>query len=386
MERMLGWEAQPDGGPRASFHLRHGTIQFEARAGRPDKRICEKFGEKAMHAPQKFLALSLTVAFISGCASPGAVPTSIPTSRQPSQTVVKPPTEAELKPTPSVKSAPDSRSLGDTWIRLADNAVMVYAPRGEFVMGSTDDQIKYSVQLCEEDGVRIFGDGAICFPTEFADETPAHAVILQGFWIDRTEVTNKQYERCVEAGVCTPPVEKDSFTRDAYYGESAYDDYPVIWVGWEQAAAYCSWVGARLPTEAEWEYAARGPEGRIFPWGNTFDGTRLNYCDASCELGIADEVFDDGYPDTAPVGSYPSGASWCGALDMAGNVREWVTDWYGAYQGRQQENPGGPQSGQLLVSRGGSWFDLPTNVRSVKRGQNTPDFSAYKLGIRCVKD
>jgi formylglycine-generating enzyme required for sulfatase activity len=339
-----------------------------------------------MHAQQRFLALSLTVAFITGCTSPGAAPTSIPTSRQPSQTAAKPLTEAELKPTPSVNSVPDGQSLGDTWIRPADHAVMVYAPRGEFVMGSTDDQIKYSVQLCEEDGVRIFGEGAICFPSEFADETPAHAVILEGFWIDRIEVTNKQYERCVEAGVCTPPVEKESFTRAIYYGESAYDDYPVIWVGWEQAAAYCSWVGARLPTEAEWEYAARGPESRIFPWGNTFDGTRLNYCDASCELGIADEAFDDGYPDTAPVGSYPSGASWCGALDMAGNVREWVTDWYGAYQGRQQENPAGPQSGQLVVSRGGSWFDLPTNVRSVKRGQNTPDFSAYKLGIRCVKD
>jgi formylglycine-generating enzyme required for sulfatase activity len=267
-----------------------------------------------------------------------------------------------------------------------DNVVMVYVPGGEFEMGSANDQTRYSVQLCAEDDARILGEGAKCFSAEFADERPAHVAILDGFWIDRTEVTNKQYERCVEAGICTPPTENGSYTRATYYGDSAYDEYPVIWVGWEQATNYCNWVGARLPTEAEWEYAARGPESRIFPWGNTFDGTRLNYCDANCELAIADGTADDGYADTAPVGSYPSGMSWCGALDMAGNVREWVSDWYGVYQGRQQVNPRGPHSGQLLVSRGGSWFDLPSNVRSLKRGQNAPDFSAYKLGIRCVKD
>jgi formylglycine-generating enzyme required for sulfatase activity len=339
-----------------------------------------------MNAKEGLFALSLTIAFITGCASPDAAPTSVPTSLPSSQTVLQLPTMTEVKPTASVMPATDGYSLGDTWTRPVDDAVMVYVPRGEFVMGSSDDQVRYSIQLCEEDGVRIFGEGAMCFPADFADETPAHAVILDGFWIDRTEVTNRQYERCVEAGVCTPPTEMGSFTRDAYFGESAYDDYPVMWVVWEQAATYCDWVGARLPTEAEWGYAARGPNSRIFPWGNTFDGTRLNYCDASCELGIADDAFDDGYPDTAPVGSYPSGASWCGALDMAGNVREWVSDWYGTYQGQQQQNPAGAEPGRLLVSRGGSWYDLPTNVRSEKRGQNTPDFSAYKLGIRCVKD
>jgi formylglycine-generating enzyme required for sulfatase activity len=338
-----------------------------------------------MKSFQKFIEISLIIAFVSGCAWSKATPTSLPTIPPSPQANTPPLTPAQVQPTLTVKPTPAGLSLGDTWTRPTDNVVMVYVPGGEFEMGSTKDQIKYSVQLCEEIDARIFGEDSKCFSTQFADERPAHVVILDSFWIDRTEVTNKQYTRCVEAGICTPPTESGSYTRDTYYGNRAYDAYPVIWVGREQATNYCTWVGARLPTEAEWEYAARGPKSRIFPWGNTFDGTRLNYCDAKCELGIADDTVDDGYPDTAPVGSYPSGMSWCGALDMAGNVREWVSDWYGVYQGQQQVNPSGPSSGELLVSRGGSWFDLSYNVRSVKRGQNAPDFSAYKLGFRCVK-
>jgi formylglycine-generating enzyme required for sulfatase activity len=334
----------------------------------------------------RLIEVTLICAFVSACARSKPSPTSYPTMRPSPQASELRPTPTQLLPTPSGRPTSTGLSIGDTWTRPTDNAVMVYVPGGEFDMGTTKDQMKYSLQLCEEDDARTFGEDARCFSTEYADETPAHVVILDGFWIDRTEVTNKQFERCVRAGSCTQPTQKGSYTRTSYFGDSAYDDYPVMWVRWDQATDYCQWVGARLPTEAEWEYAARGPESRMFPWGNSFDGTRLDYCDASCELGIADPSTDDGYPDTAPVGSYPAGMSWCGALDMAGNVREWVSDWYGPYQAGQQVNPGGPTSGQLLVSRGGSWFDPPSNVRSVKRGQNTPDFSAYKLGIRCVQD
>jgi formylglycine-generating enzyme required for sulfatase activity len=339
-----------------------------------------------MKSFQELIEFSLIIAFIHGCALSKAAPTSPPPIPTPPQANTPSPTSAQVQPTPTVKPTPAGQSLGDTWTRPTDNVVMVYVPGGEFEMGSTNDQIKYSVQLCEETNARIYGENFHCFSRDFADERPAHTVILDSFWIDRLEVTNKQYKRCVEAGICTSPTKSGSYTRDTYYGNSAYDDYPVIWVGWAQARNYCAWVGARLPTEAEWEYAARGPESRIFPWGNTFDGTRLNYCDAKCELGIADNTVDDGYPDTAPVGSFPSGMSWCGALDMAGNVREWVSDWYGVYQGGQQVNPIGPSAGELLVSRGGSWFDLSYTVRSVKRGQNATDFTAYKLGFRCVKD
>jgi eukaryotic-like serine/threonine-protein kinase len=294
-------------------------------------------------------------------------------------------TPESLTATPTVKPTPADLSLGDTWTRPADDMVTVYVPGGEFKMGTSDDQLKHSLKLCKETYARILGaERAVCPPATFADERPAHTVVLDGFWIDRLEVTNEQYRRCVEAGACTPPVETGSYTRDTYYGDSAYDDYPVVWVGWGQATEYCAWAGARLPTEAEWEYAARGPESAIFPWGNIFDGTRLNYCDVNCEPGVSDESVDDGYADTAPVGSYLSGASWCGALDMAGNVREWVAGWYGPYHGRQV-NPSGPFSGEVRISRGGCWLDTSENARSAKRGQNTPDFTLYKLGFRCAR-
>jgi len=280
------------------------------------------------------------------------------------------------------KSAAPAK-LGDTWTRLADEMAMVYVPAGEFKMGSDDDGIKYARQLCKEYG----GDDAIatCRPVAFADEQPAHTVVLDGFWIDRTEVTNKQYHRCVEAQACTPPVDSSSYTRKSYYGDSAYDNYPVIWINQQQAADYCQWAGARLPTEAEWEYAARGPEGRIFPWGSTFDGKRLNYCDVNCTGGPNDRSINDGHADTAPVASFPTGVSWCGALDLAGNVREWVADWYGRYPPRQEVNPTGPISGTSRIPRGGCWLDTPDDVRSTNRGENSIDYTRHKVGFRCAK-
>jgi formylglycine-generating enzyme required for sulfatase activity len=259
---------------------------------------------------------------------------------------------------------------------------MLYVPAGSFTMGCSLEETNLGLELCK----KYRGDLAFvtCQSTSFTDERPAHTVTLDAFWIDRTEVSNGQYQRCVKAGVCDPPVESGSYTRDTYYGDSTYDDYPVVWVTWQQAADYCAWTGGRLPTEAEWEYAARGPEGRIFPWGNTFDGTRGNYCDASCAAGISDPAVKDGYPDTAPVGSFPTGASWCGALDMAGNVREWVADWFSYYKAEPQINPTGPASGKSRIPRGGCWLDTPVNLRTTNRGQNTPDYTRHKVGFRCV--
>lgn len=279
-------------------------------------------------------------------------------------------------PIPSGELAP---SAGEVLVRPRDGMAMVFVPGGEFVMGSDEEDIDSVVQLCNEYRTP-------CERDWFADEMPAHKVTLGDFWIDRTEVTNAQYERCVEEGGCTVPVMEGSHSGDVYYGNTAFEAYPVTHVLWNQAQAYCAWVGAQLPTEAEWEYAARGPEGSVFPWGNEFDGNYVNYCDASCEGSSADGAFDDGYITVAPVGRYPQGASWCGALDMAGNVREYVVDWYDVeyYSRSPVENPQGAEWGRGRVVRGGWWGSGRSFVRSAYRHRDDVREVVIPTGIRCV--
>jgi formylglycine-generating enzyme required for sulfatase activity len=246
-----------------------------------------------------------------------------------------------------------------TWTRPTDDTVMVHVAAGEFQMGSTKRYVD--------------------------NEQPVHAVALDGYWIDQTEVTNGQYRLCVKAGACDPPAENGSFTRQRYFDNTAYDHHPVILVSWHQAAAYCEWAEKRLPTEAEWEYAARGPGGRMFPWGDGFDEQRLNYCDVNCQLAMfSGDV--EGSGDTVPVRSYPDGISWCGALDMAGNVTEWVADWYGGYPSGWQMNPTGPASGVQRVLRGGSWLLGSDAARGAIRGKADPAAPYYDRGFRCAKD
>jgi len=260
---------------------------------------------------------------------------------------------------------------------------MVFVPAGEFSMGSDREMAKYAKRLCEASSGELAV--ATCQAAAFVDEQPAHAVQLDAFWIDRTEVTNAQYQDCVEAKACAELPLRSSYSRPSYYGVPAYNAYPVVNVQWQMAATYCSWVDARLPTEAEWEYAARGPESRIFPWGSQFDPSRLNYCDKGCPL-LSDTSYDDVYADTAPVGTFPSGASWSGALDMAGNAREWVADWLGKYPTNMALNPTGTETGELKISRGGSWYDTPDDVRSANRGGESLEYYRHNLGFRCARD
>ena len=245
-----------------------------------------------------------------------------------------------------------------------DGMVLVQISAGEFEMGSSraDD------------------------PQAFDEELPQHIVYLDTYWIDKTEVSNAQYALCVaDSGACTKPANNYSVTRGSYYDDSQYANYPVIFVSWSQAAAYCAWAGRRLPTEAEWEKAARGSDRRIYPWGNTFDGTLANYCDVNCQTAWPDPRFDDGYADTAPVGEYSDGASTYGILDMSGNVYEWVADWFGPYSRSSQTDPTGPDSGSEKIIRGGSWGDDPAHIRSTIRSRVKADNWLDFIGFRCAR-
>ncbi len=223
-----------------------------------------------------------------------------------------------------------------------------------------------------------------------APEGPIHSVTLSAYAIDRTEVTNAQYAVCVAAGACRQPSPTTDYLGEPYYGTDVFADYPVIFVSWQDADAYCRWRGARLPTEAEWEMAARwNPRtGQVttYPWGDQQDPALLNFCDAGCPLDQADRSFDDGWTQTAPVGSYPAGASPVGALDMLGNVAEWVADWYDAdyYADSPAEDPAGPEDGTLRVLRGGAWGVPLTAIRATARAGFEPDLRIAGLGFRCA--
>jgi formylglycine-generating enzyme required for sulfatase activity len=276
-----------------------------------------------------------------------------------------------------------TNQLEDTWVRPMDKMTLVYVPEGEFQMGSSKELVFSAKDICKQSLGNI--SGAVCDATSFMDEFPDHKVSLSDYWIDQTEVTNAQYRICIEAGGCELPKDLGSYSEESYFDNPDFDDYPVVQVTWTMAWEYCNWAGARLPTEAEWEYASRGPEGFIFPWGSEFDRTKLNYCDSSCD-GISDPVYNDGYPETSPVGSFPSGASWVGALDMAGNVREWVNDWYAQFPLDDLTDPRGPVSGDEKTMKGGSWYDAPFNIRSTNRGGLPTDYWRHKVGFRCVLD
>jgi formylglycine-generating enzyme required for sulfatase activity len=237
-------------------------------------------------------------------------------------------------------------------------------------------------------------------------EAPIHEVALASFCIDRTEVTVEAYSACVASRACEPAgteVTRGAMTDRQVALESPTcngtrsdrNQHPINCVDWNQAAAYCAWAKARLPTEAEWEYAAIGTEDRIFPWGNEPPGDkRFSGCGAECKAFIDDVTQtqmeplydrDDGWPTTAPIGSFPDDTSAFGVLDMAGNVCEWVSDWYGPYSAGAVTDPKGPPTGHERVQRGGSWADpAKGGPRAAMRGTREPKTRGMAVGFRCA--
>ena len=252
--------------------------------------------------------------------------------------------------TPLSPPATSAIGLGSTHLREADGMTMVYVPAGTFLMGSNDHE---------------------------HDEKPPHQVRLAAFWMDQTEVTNAHYNRCVEAEVCR----SSSYADDPDFNGAGY---PVVGVSWRDARTYCEWAGSRLPTEAEWEYAARGPERLTYPWGNEFDGTKLNFCDQNCSFEWKANHVGDGYAQAAPAGSYPAGASWAGALDLAGNVWEWVQSEYKPYPYQAADGREKLDSPNPRVMRGGSWNSDLYVTRASDRESFEPDYQNVNVGFRCV--
>ena len=243
-------------------------------------------------------------------------------------------------------------------------------------MGSDEREVALALAWC---GAEPYAEG--CREEIFGTEYPPHEVTLSAYWIDRREVTVAGHRRCVQAGACSAPpfaAGGDRFARSTY---------PVTLVSWFDANAYCAWTGGRLPTEAEWERAARGLTGRRFPWGMAWNPFIANHG----KLAVNDLDERDGFLELAPVGSFPEGRTPDGIDDMAGNVSEWVADWYAPeYPSKSDVNPRGPESGDLRVVRGGAFGGGREGarpfLRSAARAMDLPTQRHAHRGFRCVAD
>ncbi len=234
---------------------------------------------------------------------------------------------------------------------------MILIPKGEFLMGSNE--------VDKEAKALQYGSSK----PWYVNERPMRKVFLDDFYIDKVEVTNRKYKEFVDATGHRPPANWKNGTYPPGLG-----DHPVTFVSWSDAKEYCEWLGKRLPTEAEWEKAARGTEGLRFPWGNEYDPKKLN--------AMGD------YGGTTPVGMFPEGASPYGVLDMAGNVQEWTADWYKPYPGNDFKDE--DYGEKFKVVRGGGWggighYSLSVYLRTSYRNIAPPNGRYNDVGFRCAK-
>jgi len=284
--------------------------------------------------------------------APGTEPEITPLSAPPTSTPLPPTTPSEAQPTAPTSQLATAPPLTATVpasaaaIPASATTKMAAIPAGSFTLG---------------------------YDKGMDDEKPPHPVDLPEYWMDITEVTNAQFAAFAQATGYQTEAEKSNASRiwRAEY-TAGKDDHPVVRVSWNDAIAYCQWAGKRLPTEAEWEKAARGPEGFVYPWGNTYDPAKAN-------------GRDSGLRTTAPVGNYPQGVNPYGLYDMAGNVREWTADpGYLPYPGNNVSSP--YYGNSLRVLRGGGWFDAAADLRTTRRNPTSPSAANWDIGFRCVSD
>ena len=254
---------------------------------------------------------------------------------------------------PNALSADEERARYPTFVSEAIEQPFVLIPSGSFMMGSTS-------------------------PGAAANEQPTSKVNLTRFYISRYPITNEQYELFDPSHRSKRLVKADK-------------RHPVVYVSSLEAIKFCQWLSSherkryRIPTEAEWEFAARGTDGRTYPWGETTArGDLANFADANTAFAWSDRAVNDGFAETSPVGSFPRGASPFGVEDMAGNVWEWCSDFYDAYKTAERSNPPGPRAGTQRILRGGSWKSRFNSLRASARSFNAPNFAANDVGIRVV--
>jgi len=336
------------------------------------------------------LALTLIVFILFAAINGQATPLATATPPVTSLSTSLPASTATPKPT--IQATPTlplpTLTAGARRVSSVDTMTLLYIPAGNFLLGSAE-----SDTLAHE------------------DERSQFLVYLDAFWIDQTEVTVAQFQDFVTAAEYQTDAERgcckgryanpggDVFAPGTFFVKSAswklpegvsvpeaLPRQPVVQVSWNDAAAYCQWAGRRLPTEAEWDKAARGTQGLIYPWGNRFDGGLLNFCDKNCAGNWRDRTVDDGFGRMGNVGTFADGASEYGLFDMSGNVREWVNDFYDfrGYYRYPPENPTGPETGEARVMRGGSWLDSADRVRASAREAGVPDSRSDMVGFRCA--
>ncbi|MEZ4371693.1 MAG: SUMF1/EgtB/PvdO family nonheme iron enzyme [Polyangiaceae bacterium] len=287
--------------------------------------------------------------------------------------LLRPPSVAEAASNVQLQlndsSTPAERAYTGGIVTLrAPTSTMLRIPALKYEMGSTAMDVVEALLLCNREPY-----GELCDQGMFADELPQHSVSLDSYWLDRTEVTVTDYARCVRVGRCKP-------VREGGAARFERPNYPRGLVSFDDARDYCHFRGGRLPSEAEWEGAARGKAHRKFPWGNLYNSRAANHG----RFAWSETESKDGYAELAPVGSYPSGATPQGVLDLAGNVAEWVNDYYGPYPETPQKNPHGTGAGPR-IARGGHYQSAAPWLRTGSRLSADPDIRRPYIGFRCAK-